>query len=363
MAYTTIDDPSEYFQIALYTGSGSDNTITNDGNSNLKPDLLWVKCRSSTQDHMLFDSSRGFNGDGDSLYLEINADAETHNDNDHLKSFNTDGFTMQGASSRSNKGDGSTYVAFQWKINEGTRTTNSESGNNPGGGYQVNTTSGVSIVDYTGTGGAGTMAHGLGAVPEAIFVHDRGGNDHPVYHKKAASDPETDYFHFNDNVAPTDDSGRWNDTAPTSTVFSLGTNNEVNGDGRTYLAWLFRSIQGFSKVGVYKGNNNGTNAPFINTGFKPAFVMFKRASIEDWGIVNIKSSPRATGTKTNDMAYQLEANGTGAESNQIDFWFCSNGFRLDGSGAFANGDDETYIYIAFAEQPFVTSGGTPCTAL
>jgi len=161
MAYTTIDDPSAYFQTALYTGTGSGFSVTNSGNSDLQPDWVWVKDRSTTNDHKITDSSRLASGKP-SITLESNTTAVEFDDADPMStdSFDTDGFTI-GTNGNYNT-DGNTYVAWQWKANGGTRTTFTESGNNPAGGRQVNTTAGFSIIDYTGTGGAGgTIAHGL----------------------------------------------------------------------------------------------------------------------------------------------------------------------------------------------------------
>ena len=173
MAYTTIDDPSVYFQTTLFTGNDSARDITNGGNSDLQPDLIWVTSRSHGYNRGLFDSSRGVqkeiisNGTNGEATLTAGVSA-----------FNSDGYSYNGANYNTNS---YTFVAWQWKVNGGTKTTITESGNNPGGTYQVNTTSGISILDYVGTGAQGTIAHGLGKKPEAILIKDR-NNSMPTYY-------------------------------------------------------------------------------------------------------------------------------------------------------------------------------------
>jgi len=356
MAYTTIDDPSAHFHIQLYTGNGSSgHAITNDANAgDFQPDWVWIKNRGAGGHNMIFDSTRGATK---AIYTNLtNAEGTVSG---HLTAFDSDGFTLGDNSGvGSSNGNTETYVAWQWKANGGTRTTFTESGSNMGGGYQVNTTAGFSIVDYVGTGSAGYFSHGLGAAPECIIIKNRSyAGGWRVWSHKLSGVTYRLYLHGNNA-----ESSGWDSWTIGSSTVTLGTDGSVNRDGDNHIAYCFRSIQGYSKFGSYTGNNNASG-PFVYLGFKPAFLMFKRTSgTEDWGIVNIKSSPRAAGTETNDMAYELEANENGAEANQIDFWFLSNGFKIDGSGNFANGDGETYIYAAFAEQPFVSSGGVPCTA-
>ena len=370
MAYTTIDDPSAHFQTTLYTGTGSDNAITNSGNSDLQPDWLWIKNRGATQDHIVFDTSRGFNGDNDSLYLEPNnTDAESHNDNDHVKSFNSDGFTMQGGSGRDNNNT-TNYVAWQWKANGGTTTTNDASATSVGtidSVYQANTTAGFSIITYTGTNAAGTIAHGLGAVPNVVITKNRNNAyGWPVYHHKNTSAPETDFLLLNTTDATVDNANRWNDTAPTSTVFSVKqsaeTNNSDNSD--TFVAYCFSEIQGYSKFGSYTGNNNA-DGPFVYTGFKPAWVMWKRsdASGNSWGLVDHRRNKNDTSDIGNVIDAYLNPdlnNDDGGNSATMDF--LSNGFKIRRTGNFINVDGSTYIYMAFAESPFVSSEGVPTTA-
>ena len=354
MAYTTIDDPSAHFQIALYSGNGTTGqAITNDGNSDLQPDWIWFKRRDDTGHQRSFDSTRGV-----TKRFQLNEDNAEATNTGKLTSFDSDGFTLGTDSADIDiNQSSSTMVAWQWKANGGTRTTNTESGNNPGGGYQANTTAGFSIVDYTGTGATGTMAHGLGAVPEMIFfkvVTGSAGNGN-VYHKTITADK---YLLVSTTAAATDSATRFNDTEPTSTVFTVNTSADVNGDGNTYIAYAFRSIQGYSKFGSYTGNGNA-DGPFVYTGFKPAWIMQKNtADSTNW---NIHDNKRSTFNTVDDI---LMANANDAEGavggKSIDF--LSNGFKLRGNDNETNDNADVHIYMAFAEHPFISSKGVPCTA-
>jgi hypothetical protein len=351
MAYTTIDDPSAHFQTALYTGDGnSTQAITNDGNSDLQPDWIWTKQRSHSVGSNLTDSSRGASK---ALFSE-STDAEDTGGN--ISSFDSDGFTTTNAN-RTNQ-SGRTFAAWQWKANGGTRTTFTESGSNPGGGRQVNTTAGFSIIDYTGTGSAGTIAHGLGAVPSLIMCK---GREHVggwiIYHHRNTSAPETDILELQSTAATYDSSTYWNDTAPTSSVFTVNTSNDTNKDGAGLIAYVFTEIQGYSRFGSYKGNGSSDGA-LIYTGFKPAWLLFKEsgAAGENWRIFDNKRSP------SNQVGAHLFASTNSAESSETGCDFLSNGFKWRNSDAHQNGNGKTYIYWAFAEHPFVSSKGAPVTA-
>jgi len=353
-AYTTIDDPSAHFQVGLLTGNAGLISLTNDGNSDLKPDMVWHKERGGTQPHTIRDTSRGIDK---FVYLLSNVEGT----NSYFTSFNTDGYTINSTDNEVN-GSGDTYASWQWVANEGTRTTFTESGNNPAGGYQVNTTAGFSIIDYTGTGAAGTIAHGLGKKPEFWTVKRRSAETWHwyTYHGSNTSAPETENLYLT-NTDPTADMDTvWNDTAPTSSVFTVGTNGGVNDDADTYVCYMWTSIQGYSKFGVYEGNGSA-NGPFIYTGFKPAWTLIKCTSNsgEAWAIHDIDRSP------VNPMDDVLFASNSNAESaNETDraMDFVSNGIKVRATDSGQNTDGRTYIYAAFAHQPFVTSGGVPCTA-
>ena len=363
MAYTTIDDPSEYFQTQLYTGDGNTTqAITNSGNSNLKPDWVWLKQRandSANRNHMLFDSTRG-----STKALSSNTNgAEDTSSGGYIQSFNTDGFTT-GNSSVINK-NAVTYVAWQWKANGGTTATNDASSTSIGtidSVIQANTTAGFSIVTYTGTGSNGSVAHGLGAKPNVILLKDRGGFSWVVYHDKVASDPATDYLEFNGTIAATDYAPHFNDTEPTSTVFSLGTDGAVNGSGRNVLAYCFTEIKGYSKFGSYTGNGNADGA-FVYTGFKPAWLLVKRfdASGKNWYIADSTRSPNNI-TKAFLSPNLNDAEDTSGDTSNAYFDILSNGFKMRQDFSHLNASGSTQIYMAFAEHPLVSSKGVPTTA-
>ena len=358
MAYTTIDDPSAYFQIALYTGTSSSVAVTNGGNSDLQPDLVWIKRRDSSASHMALDSTRG-------VTKRIRPDTYEAEDTDanDFSSFNSDGFTVGTDDNANLNGNNNTYVAWQWKANGGTRTTNTESGNNPAGGYQANTTAGFSIVDYTGTGAAGTMAHGLGVVPKVIMVKNRSqATDWMVYHASNTSAPETDNLTLNDVAGTADNADMWNDTAPTSSVFTIGSHDRTNDDSETLVAYCWTDIQGYSKFGSYKGNGNA-DGPFIYLGFKPKYFLLKNATIaagssgQHWQISDTERHP----FNPLDATLLAESDTTEGHTWSIKD-FLSNGVKIRGSNYAMNQNGDTYVYMAFAEHPFVSSEGVPCTA-
>jgi hypothetical protein len=354
MAYTTIDDPSVYFQTTLYTGSGSSTqNVVNGGNSDLQPDWVWVKNRTDARWHRLVDSSRGV-----SKNLYSNED-DAEGTEASVTAFNSDGFSL-GTDTGSDgwNEDGDAHVAWQWKANGGTTTSFTESGNNPGGTIQTNTTAGFSIITTTGTGATGTIAHGLGAVPEIIISKQRSNAENwAVYHGSNTSAPETEILTLNTTDATADNANGYNDTAPTSSVFTVHTKNEVNTDARTYVHYVFAPIQGYSKFGVYTGNGNA-DGPFVYTGFKPAFFIVKRtdASGENFVLRDNAVSP------INPVNAYVVANDNRAEANHYAVDLLSNGFKVRTSESGHNHDGGTYIYMAFAESPFVSSEGVPTTA-
>ena len=349
MAYTTIDDPSVYFQIALYTGNDSSNAITNDGNSDLQPDWLWTKNRSSSADHKIFDSTRGV-----TKFLESNTNDAEGTQANLLSSFNSDGFTL-GAGGETNSSS-TNYVAWQWKANGGSRTTFTESGDNPGGGYQANTTAGFSIVDFVGTGANGTVQHGLGVAPRWYIIKNRDRSANwQVYHEDNGN---THYIKLNGTGAKLDNHEIFNDTSPTSSVFSVGIDQSVNFNGENHIAYVFAEIQGYSKFGSYTGNGNA-DGPFVYTGFKPAWLLIRRTdSAQNWNLHDNKRSTFNT-TKADLFPNLSNAEETG-NGNFIDF--LSNGFKHRASTNSLNASSGDFIYMAFAEHPFVSSKGVPVTA-
>tara|TARA_Y100001963_G_scaffold11494_1_gene14550 strand:+ start:823 stop:1857 length:1035 start_codon:yes stop_codon:yes gene_type:complete len=341
-AYTTIDDPSAYFKVQLYTGTGSGGSnrqITfDDTDTDMQPDLVWIKNRDSAQEHVLVDSVRGATKDLDPS--ENTAESTTST---RVGSFLSDGFQL-GSGSLQNRVNGSSHkmVAWCWK----------ESAD-----------AGFDIVSYTGNETARTISHSLSAVPKVIMPKARSssGFEWRLYHAGNTSAPETDYLILNSTAATADASNAWNDTAPTSSVFSLGTGETPNDDGTTYIAYLWAEKQGFSKFGSYIGNGNA-NGTYIHLGFRPAFLMVKNiAATASWQILDNKRKTAnfAAGT------YQLRANDTTVETSagsyEIDL--LSNGFKIrteDSSNWNTSGQSQ--IYMAFAEAPFVNSNGVPCNA-
>ena len=328
MAYTAIDDPEAYFQVKTYTGDGSTPSITLDGDTDMQPDFVWIKNRDQTDDHCIFDSVRGA-----TKVLTPEEGAET-TDADTLTSFDSDGFAL-GADVKVNTNT-EAYVAWCWK---------------------ESATAGFDIVTFTGDGSARTISHSLSAVPHMYHVKSREGRPWSVYHHKNTAAPETDKLTLGDNDATADSNVYWNDTAPTSSVFSLGTTADVNDDTKVHMAYLWSEKQGFSKFGSYAGNGSTTDGPFLYTGFRAAWFMCKRTDgAGSWGIFDNK---REGYNVDNDP---LVANTSNAEGTSDMIDLLSNGFKSRTTSEANNESGETYIYMAFAEAPFVNSNGVPCNA-
>ena len=359
MAYTTIDDGSAHFHTQLYTGNGSSGlSITNDANAgDFQADLLWISPRSNGDNNVIFDSTRG-----DAKQLKANGtDAEdTHSP--ARVTIESDGFDLDTTDTNYN-GSSRTYVAWQWKANGGSTTTNDASATSVGtidSVYQANTTAGFSIVTYTGTGSAATVALGLGVKPEWIVIKNRGKDEGwAVYHGANTSAPETDGLSLNSTNATNDDSDYWNDVAPTTTTFGVS-GDDRSGGSYNFVAYVFNSVQGYSKFGSYTGTGDADEGPFIYTGFKPAWVMIKETGATgSWHIFDTK---RIVDNPSDSILYAdtNDAEQTSQTGNPIDI--LSNGFKCRGGGNDTNLDDGTYVYMAFAEHPFVSSKGVPCTA-
>jgi hypothetical protein len=334
--------PSEHFNTVTYTGTGSDNANTGVG---FQPDLTWIKRRNAIDNHMVFDSVRGFNGDGDSLYLSANtSDAETHNDDDHIKTFDTNGFTVQGGSSRTNNAS-QTYVAWNWKANgSGSANTVGDLDST----VSVNADAGISIVSWEATGSAASIGHGLGSTPDMFIVKNRDASDHwRVWHTSLTG--AAGHLDLNRTNAEAAGGSTIFPSAPSSTVINVSTDQSVGHSGHDMIAYCFKSVDGYSKMGTYTGNGDA-DGTFVYTGFKPAYVMIKAASRADkW---KIQDSTRNT---YNPVTETLSAESSAAtDSGDSSKWadFLSNGFKPRGTGGQFNYTDATYIYLAFAETPF-----------
>ena len=352
MAFSTIDKSSSFTNPKIYTGTGSSNALTGVG---FQPDLTWIKCRSTAENHRLFDAVRGVQ-----KYLASNNDYIEATDSTTLTAFGADGFTVDTA--QPVNGNTKTYVSWNWKA--GT-TSGLSGGTITPDSYSFNTTSGFSILKYEGNASAGaTIPHGLGVVPKMIIIKRIDGTGQwAVYHGANTSAPETDYLYLNGNGATSDDNSMWNDTAPTSSVFSVGTSSSTNGSGNDYIAYCFAAIPGYSRFGLYYGNGvSNSDGSFIYTGFKPSFIMVKRTNgTKNWHIFD---TARSTYNLTKA---DLEPNTDAVEDTSNDWLdIVSNGFKWripsgDADYGDVNGDGDTYIYAAFG-QPIVSNSGTPATA-
>tara|TARA_B100001059_G_C17716651_1_gene518367 strand:- start:37 stop:1095 length:1059 start_codon:yes stop_codon:yes gene_type:complete len=351
MAYTTIDDPSVYFQVATWTGNGgSDRAIVNDGNSAMQPDWVWYKSRSHATSHISYDSSRG-----DGPYLKPSDAGDEGTDAQMFESFDSDGFSLNGDTD--GNGSGRTYVAWQWKCNGGT--TSSLSGNLDSV-VQVNATAGFSIVKYTGSGGNGqSVSHGLGLTPEVIITKSRNADQSwHMYHKSIGN---TKIIKL-DTTAAQATSSDYSAAAVNSSSFFVSTSLIYVGElGADYVSYCFAPIQGYSKFGSYVGNGNA-NGPYVHCGFKPAFVLIKNVDVTQvWIMYDGKRKSFNQDAAVNSIyASEVSAEYTGASYHNLDI--LSNGFKIRLTDASQNGNGNKHIYMAFAENPFVTSEGSPTTA-
>ena len=354
MAYSTIPKGSLYMNTILHSGTGSTTTVTGVG---FQPDMTWWKSRNNAVNHALYDAVRG----GSKLIRPNQTNAEETNA--AVSAFTSDGVTLTGGDSFTNA-SGYTYASWNWKAGTGQGSSNTDGSINTT--YtSVNTTAGFSISQYTGTGSVATIGHGLGAVPKMIITkpYSTTGQWY-TYH---ASLGNTHYLDLVSTAAAGDDAEMWNDTSPTSSVFTVGVNGNTNGNGKTTIAYCFAEKKGFSKFGRFTANGSTNNA-FVYTGFKPSWVMMKCDSVTEgwsnWYMFDTTRNPTNMNTK------ELMANKNNVESdNGVDYAqidMLSNGFKIrNGSawGPMASG--RTNIYMAFAENPFVATSGTsavPVTA-
>jgi len=347
MAYTDIDKPSDYFNTKLYTGNNADgHAITGVG---FQPDFLWIKCRNVAYSHRLYDSIRGVNS---ALISDQTAAENQYVDYGQLESFDSDGFTLGiGNTGGAGTNDGNNYVAWNWLA---SNTTASNTDGSITSTVSANTTSGFSIVSYTGNGTAGaTIGHGLGTTPSMMIVKNRSSSwSWGVYH---ASLGATQTIFLDTTDATSTRVFEWNNTAPTSSVFTIGSGGSVNTSGNNYIAYCFAKKSGYSSMGKYTGNGS-SDGTFVYTGFKPAFFITK-ASAGDTTNWNIYDNKRST---YNAVTKILETNTSNAEQTYSTIDFLSNGVKFRGSQY--NNSGVTYITMAFAENPFVTSTGIPTTA-
>ena len=340
-----INKPSEYFNTVLYTGNGGTQSITGVG---FQPDFVWGKNRNTTNWHDLEDVVRGVTKRLSSNETDAEA-TETNN----FTSFDSDGFSV--GSGPNVNGSGNSIVVWNWLADNTSGSSNTDG--TITSTVSASTTSGFSIVSYTGTGSGGaTVGHGLGVAPKAVIVKSRGSGQNWFVNYPFGTG--NGYIMLNQTDAGDGaNSTVWNSTAPTSSVVTLGTSVGVNEDTTNYIMYCFAEVKGFSKFGSYTGNGS-TDGTFVYTGFKPAFIMFKNASTTtNWGMVDNKRDD------DNVVKARLFPNLSDTESSSFDICdFTANGFKLRTTDSQFNSSGNTFIYMAFAENPLVTSTKLPATA-
>ena len=363
-AQTDDNIPTKQFNVVTYTGNSSTNAVTG---LNLQPDLLWVKKRSATGTNYLSNTSRGIN----KFLFSNGTDGEQTGGGyaSIYSSFDSDGFTL-GSSATGPNDSGATYVAWGWKAGGATTATNSAgagatptsgsvkidgsnlgsalAGTIPANTISANTKGGFSIIDFTGTGSNGTVAHGLSNAPAFVIVkkYSTSGNNWCIFHQGLAS-ANTSRIFF--TTAGRDSGGgtSWNSTAPSSSVISLGTNGNVNTNGSDYLIYAWSEIEGYSKFSTYLGNGNA-DGPFIYTGFRPRMVFIKKASASnDWVVTD---TARNTGNPASNVLRWDDAAAESSSNREIDL--LSNGFKPRTTNDVYNGSGGTYIYGAWGDVPF-----------
>jgi len=386
MAYTTIDDPTAHFQVLTYRGDSSstttaDRTLTNEGTSDLQPDLVWIANRDSNTNsgQRWWDSTRGV---GENKGLTSSGSNAEGGPNDpefgYVNTLHSDGFGVRAGSNDSNgrwttdrgEGGGDKYVAFQWKANAASTASVTESGSGDGGinacTYQANTTAGFSIIKYTGHRGSGigdnnhtNVTHGLSSAPTFVIIKNLTTGHTLPWIVLGAALAEYDGAFANRHLKLNDNSVRDGgdyvaNTAPSSDYVFVGNNNDVNYDGLEFIMYAWHEVQGYSKFGTYEGNGDA-DGTFVYTGFRPAFVITKSVdSTSSWYMFDHKRE----GYNVDNDPLEADSTATEATTDMIDFY--SNGFKL--RIATDPNVAETYAYMAFAEQPFVTSSGIPATA-
>jgi len=339
MAYSSITKPGDYFNTVLYTGNTSGQSITGVG---FQPDFLWIKSRSASYQHSLRDAARG-----STKTIRSNGTNSEATQSDSVTSFDSDGFTL-GADSNSFVNENSaTYASWNWK---GGTTSGLSGGNITPSAYSYDATSGFGVYKYTGNGSADqTIPHGLGAIPQLIFYKRLDSSTNWVVQSNLLGNRVqlvlngTDAENTDSRLS---DSDNW-----TSTFFKVGSYGDMNNNGSDHVAYVFCNVKGYCEVGTYTGNGNA-DGPFIYTGFRPAWILLKQTSTSGagWRIHDIKR-----GISGNPEDETLYANSSSSESTGRNVDFLSNGFKLRTDSGDGNSSGATYIYMAFAENPFVAN--------
>ena len=340
----TVSNGASYMAATLYTGNAGSITVNNGTNNTtsttFQPDFVWVKARSSAYDHKLVDSVRGASG-GIYYELDSNTTGAESLPGAGVNGLTSTGFTIGGGTNNGYNGNGTTFVGWQWKAN-GSAVSNTAGSITSQ--VNANTTAGFSVVTYSGTGAAATVGHGLGAAPKMIILKSRNAvHNWQVYNANLTS--AAYYLLLNTTAAQASSSTSWNSTAPTSTVFSVGTDNSASGE--TFVAYCWSEIAGYSKFGSYTGNGSA-DGPFVYCGFRPRFILWKKTTgvAADWDIID---TSRNVGNIANSPLYP---NASSAETAVDKADILSNGFKLRTTSTDSNVSGETYIFAAFAENPF-----------
>lgn len=337
----------DHFDTIIYDGSSSNKTVT----TNFQADWLWFKERTTTGiQPQMFDSSRLHSSSSAKFGRKLEPNSTgAEGDSTAVQSQSGNDITLLGGVSTTNDASSRTYTMWHWKANGGNTTSFSEVGNNPGGTHQANTTGGFSIVTYTGTGSSGTVSHGLGAVPGMYLVKNRDVSTHNwlMWHQDLATNG---FIALNLTQQAYYDSARFTSNNPTSSVFYVGTDASTNADGENFVAYVFAEVEGYSRFGSYESNNDA-DGTFVYTGFRPAFLITKNIDRNSMSWIMYDNKRDTSNEMNNNFNIGTSSEPYHSTGSSIDF--LSNGFKFrDGSSSWNNYSTETYIYMAFAEQPF-----------
>ena len=338
-----INKPKDYFNTVLYSGTGSSNSVTGVG---FQPDWTWIKSRNNTRNHNVYDSVRGTTK---VIYADLTNAESTQASG--LTSFNSDGFTV--VSDLGVNGASDNYASWNW-LAGGTASSNTDGSITSS--VSANTTSGFSIGTYTGNSTSGaTVGHGLSDTPDWIIVKTTSAADNwQVYHQALGN---TSRLELNNTDAVASSTALWNNTSPTSSVFSLGNGSVVNSSSRDYVFYAFAEKKGFSKFGKYRGNSS-SDGVFVYLGFKPAMVMVKSNATEAWEILDNKRS-----NSFNAVDGVLFPNLSNAEETTNDICdFLSNGIKFRHSDGRHNSSAHDTYFMAFAESALVGTNNIPAVA-
>ena len=363
MAYTTIDDPSAHFQVQLYSGNGGTQSITNTGNSDLQPDWVWLKRRDGTDNNSLFDSTRGVTKE-----LNSNGNGAEGTASNLITSFDSDGFGL--GDNGGVNGNGESYVSWQWKANGGTTSSNSDG--NITTTVQVNSTAGFSIGTYTGNAsGSATIGHGLGAIPDLVIIKGRDGNGlggaaqyWVIGAPNMLGNGTSAHVFLDTNNAEMSNTTIWRNENFTTSIIPMGGHAAINGNTAAYVFYAFKEIQGYSKVGTYYGNGQ-VDGTFAYCGFRPAWFMTKSlGAAEPWVVYDTKRNPHNGAdlklTPNTEDGENSNSQVGGTSYNIVDI--LSNGVKMRSNNGATNEAAKEYLFVAFAENPFVSSSGVPTTA-